>query len=722
MALVDSLQAAQEAKVSPQFASLQKNNSSDEFSTILNSLRTEHPAAMASPREPMRFQGAERKKIQSAPLSATPGNSKASQGLRTSSQEQGRQQDQKVQDSSLITENANNKNSTDENSPVTVDHADGDGKDTIGQDCAEQNQIKTSLNEIKTEKESTMGETSGKILPDQKEPASPTDGESAKAISGELAVKSDLWAQIQSMILTMNPQSQMQLASPTQNGVSVPTPIPTAAFADEENSPRLSDGSNLETMLETLGSNLDKLALLLQNQKDYLSQEQISLKIPRGLSQQVVTEIRKTLSQLLASPENIVSLRDELAKMDLPPLNELLGNFSRQVELIKKEGLKNTSVDISNLAANPQNNSKSSEVARMPFNYPATFDETTPISGPEVGMVKTAADSIGTKVAHTPGFVTREMNTQSRNDAAATEVQTALPSTAGSRLEQGIPEKTPVEPSVQAQLKTIVEAEDQAGSDVNNKESTQHFNMQSTDKNKLDRLSERYPETVAKNIEAAASSKNVQPAVLIDNDRSAKTPSTSGKSVGATEATDVHSINPDTVIAKATQLGTATPVLRASEQNALWARVDKADVFSQIVDKARFLSGKQNSEILISLKPEFLGKMSVRTALMGNEIVASISTESTQVRNLLESQLPALRNSLSEQGVQVSRIEIVHDAGLSLTDLNQGNSPSHQNLKTGQNSFIPLRDSGMESEDASLEIELPLSIPLSSSGVINLVA
>ncbi len=86
--------------------------------------------------------------------------------------------------------------------------------------------------------------------------------------------------------------------------------------------------------------------------------------------------------------------------------------------------------------------------------------------------------------------------------------------------------------------------------------------------------------------------------------------------------------------------------------------VEVKEVMDQIVKKAELVLKQNVSEMKINLKPEFLGKMTIRIAVEQGLVTARFITENLQVKHLLESNLNTLRQSLESQGIKVERTEV----------------------------------------------------------------
>lgn len=100
------------------------------------------------------------------------------------------------------------------------------------------------------------------------------------------------------------------------------------------------------------------------------------------------------------------------------------------------------------------------------------------------------------------------------------------------------------------------------------------------------------------------------------------------------------------------KLGSA---LKGSQQNNI---LNKNDIMSQLNTKFNdMLQGGQNKVSMI-LQPENLGKVSVEIVNSKDGIVAKMTTENQQVKELLDKNMEALRSNLSSQGVNVNNIKV----------------------------------------------------------------
>lgn len=93
--------------------------------------------------------------------------------------------------------------------------------------------------------------------------------------------------------------------------------------------------------------------------------------------------------------------------------------------------------------------------------------------------------------------------------------------------------------------------------------------------------------------------------------------------------------------------------------------VDKAELLSQIIKKAEVIVGATQSEMIMKLEPENLGKLNLRVSVERGLLTASFQAENQQVKSIIESNFNSLRDMLQEKGINVQSINV---------SLNQQNS------------------------------------------------
>ena len=86
--------------------------------------------------------------------------------------------------------------------------------------------------------------------------------------------------------------------------------------------------------------------------------------------------------------------------------------------------------------------------------------------------------------------------------------------------------------------------------------------------------------------------------------------------------------------------------------------MDKTEVLAQLVKKAELLVGKTNSEMIMHLDPENLGKVTLKIAVERGNVTATFIAENQQVKALIESNTSSLREMLQEKGMNISAINV----------------------------------------------------------------
>lgn len=85
------------------------------------------------------------------------------------------------------------------------------------------------------------------------------------------------------------------------------------------------------------------------------------------------------------------------------------------------------------------------------------------------------------------------------------------------------------------------------------------------------------------------------------------------------------------------------------------------DNMERIIQKmsVSFKEGKQQFEV--ALKPEYLGKLSIKLMMDNDGIKAHIKAADTSLKGMITDQLPALQEALKERGLTVTQIEVSYE-------------------------------------------------------------
>ena len=99
------------------------------------------------------------------------------------------------------------------------------------------------------------------------------------------------------------------------------------------------------------------------------------------------------------------------------------------------------------------------------------------------------------------------------------------------------------------------------------------------------------------------------------------------------------------------------------------------DIPKQIVEQARLIRSGENTEMVIRLRPEHLGNLTLRISVTGNGAVnATFHSDNAQVRAIIESSMVQLKQDLENQGLKVNNVEVY--SGLSDGLMQGGQSQS----------------------------------------------
>lgn len=86
--------------------------------------------------------------------------------------------------------------------------------------------------------------------------------------------------------------------------------------------------------------------------------------------------------------------------------------------------------------------------------------------------------------------------------------------------------------------------------------------------------------------------------------------------------------------------------------------VSKKEIITQIVEKAKVVLTDEKSEMIIDLKPDHLGKLSLKVVTERGAVVAKFIAESEQVKAAIESNMDNLKQSLTKQGFSIEGFSV----------------------------------------------------------------
>ena len=91
---------------------------------------------------------------------------------------------------------------------------------------------------------------------------------------------------------------------------------------------------------------------------------------------------------------------------------------------------------------------------------------------------------------------------------------------------------------------------------------------------------------------------------------------------------------------------------------------DPYNIREQIVQNARLLQRQGTTEMVIQLRPEHLGEMTLKVSVSAEgSVTASFHSDNVAVRTIIENTLVQLKNDLANQGIRVDNIEVSAQLG-----------------------------------------------------------
>ncbi len=100
--------------------------------------------------------------------------------------------------------------------------------------------------------------------------------------------------------------------------------------------------------------------------------------------------------------------------------------------------------------------------------------------------------------------------------------------------------------------------------------------------------------------------------------------------------------------------------VKASEsvKAAAQSSISRNEIVNQVVNKARVIISGEKSEMIMDLKPDSLGKLSLKIVTERGMVVAKFIAESQQVKEAIEANMQTLKDSLEKQGLSVQGFSV----------------------------------------------------------------
>ena len=171
--------------------------------------------------------------------------------------------------------------------------------------------------------------------------------------------------------------------------------------------------------------------------------------------------------------------------------------------------------------------------------------------------------------------------------------------------------------------------ENNSSSDENAQGETQDDNVKAEDKSEL-----------KKNFFTSSVSEDVEPV-----DTQADT-----NNMQTVEAVSVHKVH--------SQQSTMTVGVKTTASASNSVNISKEDVLAQIHSKLQMMNSTSNAKLTMVLNPESLGKVSIQLMNTKDGLTAELQVASQAVKDILDSNLSNLKDTLSAQGVQVNDMSV----------------------------------------------------------------
>jgi flagellar hook-length control protein FliK len=88
--------------------------------------------------------------------------------------------------------------------------------------------------------------------------------------------------------------------------------------------------------------------------------------------------------------------------------------------------------------------------------------------------------------------------------------------------------------------------------------------------------------------------------------------------------------------------------------------VKPENLFQEMISRVETMQNDTKSTMTIQLNPEFLGKVALEVAVDAAGLHVKINAEDSGVRNMINSQLTALIESLESKGIEVVEVEVAY--------------------------------------------------------------
>ncbi len=138
------------------------------------------------------------------------------------------------------------------------------------------------------------------------------------------------------------------------------------------------------------------------------------------------------------------------------------------------------------------------------------------------------------------------------------------------------------------------------------------------------------------------------------------------------------------------------------------------NIMRQVTDYIKVNAGAETSSIEMQLHPASLGTVNIQITAANGNLTAQLAVQSEAVKNVLETQMVQLRDTLNEQGIKVEAVEVTvaeNNLSRSFDGSMDGETPAQEDLtRRGSRRHINLNDLEGIQEDLSEEEQLAVEM------------
>jgi len=357
-----------------------------------------------------------------------------------------------------------------------------------------------------------------------------------------------------------------------------------------------SETNKLENGHEEYDEQINVLAQMLGLQPNEL----IKLANEQGFSAEDLKDIKK-LTLFMDKLANVLELDDSQKTM----LNTLAAEVSKQVktgegsELVTTESLK--AVEAPN-AASANNNTNTIDLSIIADEVKAKLDQL-------IQNVTVKSDSVSSEISKVIEAMKSQINTKVSVNIEQIEVKGITAASATDDIQNT--EQLSVEGNVNKEIESAKTS--------NSKEEANSQNDDSTD------------------TKALVDVKSVNTQVSTSNDQNQQ-------NVQAIGDVKVGMIN--------------NQIEAQKSVSSMPQPIKSSEVLNQVVEQAKVTIGQDKAEMVIHLKPDNLGKLELKVVTEQGIVAAKFIAESQQVKEIIETNMQLLKDSLQKQGISINSVSV----------------------------------------------------------------